>query len=410
MMEAPSARYNNKRASWRRTWAGAGPGPAANYSPLPLTTEADTAGPRASWSHTQSPQPLTPSSTRYTLDLSSLRSFVSKLSRSRKKTLPETPSFFSPPVPGTATSNDQTWQQHFHNHSDSKVIPHDTNLHHSMEGVQVMREDIEPVVHALFEHSTARWQYLIADPTTKDAIIIDPVLDRNPYAPGIDTTAADHLLYLVRQHQYHVVRILETHSVQEHPTSAWYLRTQLRDRHGQMPRICTGKAIAGVQRMFARAYGVQDAGWSARFDSFHDGQVFAVGEMRVQCVHLLSEPDWFGFVIGHNVFLGKEVPTDMTESAAVRPTQQIPLRKLARYVNDYTFHPQKQEDVSRPSTNASEVSQWMHEPTAPATPRASMSMRHMMNKQHSMEARSSVSSLTSSVHSHRRISQIPELA
>ncbi|KAF2212748.1 hypothetical protein CERZMDRAFT_13838, partial [Cercospora zeae-maydis SCOH1-5] len=162
----------------------------------------------------------------------------------------------------------------------------------------------EPIIHTFYEQSTARHQYLVADPSTKEAIIIDPVLDRNPHSPGINTTAADQILYFVKEYNYHVVRILETHAVQEHPTSAWYLRTQLRDQDGQWPRICTGKALAGVQRMFARQYGVQNFASGSRFDSFRDGQVFAVGEMRVQCIHLLSEPDWFGFVIGRNVFLG----------------------------------------------------------------------------------------------------------
>ena len=401
---------SSKRASWRRTWTGAGaPG---NYSTLPLTTNTDT-GPRASWSHRQSPQ-----STRHTLDLTSLRGLVSKLSR-RSKRMSFQNSYqdhelvspisgsFSPRFPGSNAPNEHT----HHNSQSTQGTPVETDFSESMEGVQVIRADIEPVIHTLYESSTGRWQYLIADPTTKDAIIIDPVLDRNPYASGINTTAADQILYLVRQYQYHVVRILETHSVQDHPTSAWYLRTQLRDSNGQMPRICTGKAIAGVQRMFAKAYGVQDAGWAARFDSFRDGQVFVVGEMKVQCIHLLSQPDWFGFVIGHNVFLGKEISAEMTESAAVRPTQQIPLRKLARYTHDYAFHPQKQqEDISRPSTAQTEVSEWMHEPAAPATPRASISMRRMIGRQHHTEDRSSISSRASSAQSHRRISQIPELA
>ncbi|KAI5358750.1 Putative ribonuclease Z/Hydroxyacylglutathione hydrolase [Septoria linicola] len=276
-----------------------------------------------------------------------------------------------------------------------------------MEGVQVIRADIEPIIHTLYESSTERYQYLVADPTTKDAIIIDPVLDRNPHAPGINTTAADQILYLVRQYKYHVVRILETHSIQEHPTSAWYLRTQLRDSNGQMPRICTGKAIAGVQRMFAKQYGVRDAGWAARFDSFRDGQVFAVGEMRVQCLQLLTQPDWFGFIIGHNVFLGKEIPKDLTESAAVRPTQQVPLRKLAKYANNHAFHPQKNEEPSRPSTAQTEVSEWQHEPV---TPRASINMRRMIGRQHNNEDQNSISSRASSRQSNRRISQIPELA
>lgn len=303
------------------------------------------------------------------------------------------------------------------------------------EGVEAIRADIEPIVHTLYEPSTGRHQYVVADPSTKDAVIIDPVLDRNPYSPGITTTAADQILFLVRQNDYHVVRILETHSIQEHPTSAWYLRTQLRDSKDQMPRICTGKAIAGVQRMFARQYQVQDAGWASRFDFFRDGQIFVVGEMKVQCIHLLSQPDWFGFIIGHNVFLGKEIPKDMIDATTVRPTQQIPLRKLAHFVDDYAFHPRTNDESSRPSTAQTEVSQWMHDAIlprhdsaapiqmssppertslkSPRSPRGSSGMarmRRIMGRQHNTEDWDSVSSRASSRHENRRISQIPELA
>lgn len=314
------------------------------------------------------------------------------------------------------------------------VDEHKVNVD-DFQGVEAIRADIEPVIHTLYESTTGRYQYLVADPVSKDAVIIDPVLDLNPYSPGIATTAADQILYLVRLHRYRVVRILETHSVQEHPTSAWYLRTQLRDCNGQMPRICTGKAIAGMQRMFARQYQVQDAGWSSRFDFFRDGQIFVVGEMKVQCMHLLSQPDWFGFIIGHNLFLGKEVPKEMTESHAVRPTQQIPMRKLARFADGYAFHPQtqKNDEHSRPSSAQTEVSQWMYdavrprnetmaaheqatarrEPDSPRSPRGSSGMarmRRIMGRQHSREDWSSVSSRDSSRQSNRRISHLIELA
>lgn len=324
---------------------------------------------------------------------------------------------------------------------DSSEFVPETEAEEFSEGVQAIRADIEPIIHTLYESTTGRYQYLVADPITKDAIVIDPVLDLNPYAPGITTTAADQILYLVRLHEYHVVRILETHSIQEHPTSAWYLRSQLRDSNDQMPRICTGKAIAGVQRMFARQYQVQDAGWASRFDFFRDGQIFVVGEMKVQCMHLLSQPDWFGFIIGHNIFLGKEIPKGMTDSVAVRPTQQIPLRKLAQFVDGYAFHPQSSEEVPRPSTAQTEVSQWMHDAVlprhdsvapphdtlmpppeplsarsagSPRSPRGSIGMarmRRIMGRQHSTEDWDySVSSRASSRQSNRRISQIPELA
>ncbi|PIA90638.1 hypothetical protein CB0940_11102 [Cercospora beticola] len=389
-----------KRSTWRNTWAGSPGGPGWHgLDAAPRRTDEPQ-------SHTQSPL-----QSRHTLHATTFREFASacalKFSKSRNRM-----SFRSAnndremvsPVSDRSSGGPTGMHAAF----ESAVAP--PMVQDDMEGVQVITSDIEPIIHTLYEQSTNRHQYLVADPSTKEAIIIDPVLDRNPYSPGINTTAADQILYLVKEYNYHVVRILETHAVQDHPTSAWYLRTQLRDNDGQFPRICTGKALAGVQRMFARQYGVQNAGWGSKFDSFRDGQVFAVGEMRVQCIHLLSEPDWFGFVIGHNVFLGKEVSQESMHSASVRPTMQVVFRKLARFANNYAFHPQKQQEISRPSTAQTEVSEWMHEP---ATPRGSISMRRMISRSHLGGiggSRSSISSEASSRQSQRRISQIPELA
>lgn len=418
-----------RRASWRATWSGNSQTPPSDATF------------RTSASHKQSPQST---NVRHSLDFATLRdACLSKFSRSRKRmsyhSYIQNREMSSPMSEQSSPRLFPLAPMDYQIPRESTEYPQETKFEvDDSEGSQAIRVDIEPIIHTLYESTTGRYQYLVADPTTKDAIIIDPVLDRNPYASGITTTAADQILYLVRENNYHVVRILETHSIQEHPTSAWYLRTQLRDSNGHMPRICTGKAIAGVQRMFARQYQVQDAGWASKFDFFRDGQIFVVGEMKVQCVHLLSQPDWFGFIIGHNIFLGKEVPKDMSETGATRPTQRVPLRKLAQFVGRYAFHPQSHDNISRPSTAQSEVSQWMHdavlprnessaapheamaarrEPVSPHSPRSPRGsngmarMRRIMGRQNSGgEDWNSVSSRGSSRQSNRRISQLTELA
>lgn len=199
----------------------------------------------------------------------------------------------------------------------------------------------EPQVHTLFEATTRSWQWIVADPSTKDAIIIDPVLDRVPKSSGICTSAADRLLALVSQYGYRVVRILETNAQGENRTSAWYLRTQLRDGAGNMPRICTGQAIAGVQRMFERQYRITDPGWGKHFDSsFRDGQVIPFG--RLECLVVQVSEGSFAFVVGHNVFVG-EVPQGDAAKA-----------RLGEYMDGYFWHPDSEE--TRPPTMQTTVS------------------------------------------------------
>lgn len=191
----------------------------------------------------------------------------------------------------------------------------------------------EPHVHTIFEASTGTWQWIVADPSTKSAVIIDPVLDAVPKHNGICTTAADGVLNVVRENGYRVTRILETHTYRPHKTAAWYLRTQL----GNAPRICTGKSIAGVKRMFARQYQIQDAGWSKHFDAeFRDGQRFGIGNLHCLVVQLTQ--DSFAFVVANNVFIG-EMPSEQA------------LKRLHGFTRGYFWHPGGGDE--RPSVSSS---------------------------------------------------------
>ncbi|KAJ1323521.1 hypothetical protein MN608_10765 [Microdochium nivale] len=53
---------------------------------------------------------------------------------------------------------------------------------------------MEPEVIEVFEPATATWQYIVADPASRSAVIIDSVLDFNPATATISTKSADALL------------------------------------------------------------------------------------------------------------------------------------------------------------------------------------------------------------------------
>lgn len=232
------------------------------------------------------------------------------------------------------------------------------------------------MIHTFFEATTQTWSWVVADPISRDAVIVNPVLDKTQKRDGISTSGADRILEIVRGNGYHITRILETHSQREAQTASWYLRSQLRDATGQLPRICTGKAIAGVQRMFARQYGTS-IGAHGKFDSFCDGQIFNIGNLHCE-VLLLSEqnPRSFAFVIGHNVFMG-----DVTHQGVSDPSSPAfgrdpaIMKKLSSFARGYLFHPPGGEvgseaaaEDERPATSATtatDVSTWQHEPMTP---------------------------------------------
>ncbi len=161
---------------------------------------------------------------------------------------------------------------------------------------------MEPLVHSIFEPQTSTWQYVVADPATKSAVIIDPVLDFDPARNAVTTASADALLALVREHGYTVERLLETHVHADHLTAAKYLQRRLVEAQGEgkRPSIGIGKRIGGVQERFAERYKIDKAELVGAFDKlYEDDEVFMVGGIEAKAVHLPGHtPDHMGYLIG----------------------------------------------------------------------------------------------------------------
>ncbi|KAE8381199.1 beta-lactamase-like protein [Aspergillus bertholletiae] len=164
----------------------------------------------------------------------------------------------------------------------------------------------EPTIHAVFETKTGTWQYVVADPSTSAAVIIDPVLDYDPAALAVTTSAADTLLKLVKEKSYKVDRILETHAHADHLTAASYLQNRLTQEYGHKPSIGIGKRIGEVQKLFGRRYAVPQEEYSVVFDKlFDDDEQFKIGNLVATAMHLPGHtPDHLGYKVGDNVFCG----------------------------------------------------------------------------------------------------------
>ncbi|EKG09719.1 Beta-lactamase-like protein [Macrophomina phaseolina MS6] len=164
----------------------------------------------------------------------------------------------------------------------------------------------EPAIHDVFEHNTGTWQYVVADPSTHSAVIIDPVLDYDAATQTITTDTADSLLSLVDESGYKVNRILETHAHADHVSAASYLQNRLAHRQDHKPLICIGKRITKVQTLFGGRYGVPQNEYEGVFDQlFDDHEEFDIGNLKATAIHLPGHtPDHLGYKIGDNVFCG----------------------------------------------------------------------------------------------------------
>lgn len=158
----------------------------------------------------------------------------------------------------------------------------------------------QPTIHDIYEGITGTWQYVVVDPSTRKAVIIDPVLDYDPATQTITFTTADALLSLVREKGYMVDMILETHAHADHLTAASYLQSRLEQEQGDRPFIGIGKRIGQVQRLFGQRYGVPMEEMEGAFDKlFDDDEVFHVGSLEATAIHLPGHtPDHLGYKIG----------------------------------------------------------------------------------------------------------------
>ncbi|KAK5047327.1 hypothetical protein LTR84_006849 [Exophiala bonariae] len=162
------------------------------------------------------------------------------------------------------------------------------------------------VVHNFHEPSTGSWQYIVADDSTKNAVIIDPVLDYDPATATITTKTADFLLAVVKDRGYNIQMLLETHAHADHITAANYMKVKLGQMQSMPPAVGIGKRIMGVQEYWARHFGVAEEEYQGVFDKLlEDDETFHIGSVKATAVHLPGHtPDHMGYLIGDNIFVG----------------------------------------------------------------------------------------------------------
>lgn len=165
---------------------------------------------------------------------------------------------------------------------------------------------MEPIIHTVYEPKTGSWQYIVACPNTKDAAIIDPVLDFEPAAFKVTTDSADALLAIVRKEGYKVTHLLETHAHADHLTSAYYIQQTLWVSGQPHAPICICENIIAVQKTFGHRYAIPKEDLENAFDCLlRPDETFQIGDLTATLLHLPGHtPDHGGFHIGTNVFTG----------------------------------------------------------------------------------------------------------
>lgn len=158
-----------------------------------------------------------------------------------------------------------------------------------------------PFIHAWFDHATNTVTYLVADPATKRAAIIDPVFDYDHKSGKADVTSADAVLAKAAEEGFTVDWILETHVHADHLSAAPYLKLKTG------AKVVIGENIRQVQQIFRPIFNALDvSGSGAEFDVLvKEGDTFKLGSLTVAVIETPGHtPACVSFKIGDAVFVG----------------------------------------------------------------------------------------------------------
>ena len=148
-----------------------------------------------------------------------------------------------------------------------------------IEGKRVMPG--KPIIRAFFDEPTNTVSYLVADPATKTAAVIDPVLDYDPNGGSVDTRSVDAILRAAREQGLTIVWTLETHAHADHLSGSPYIKAKTGAKIG------IGEHIKDVQQIFRPVFNAKDLkADGSDFDRlFADGERFEIGELNAEVLY-----------------------------------------------------------------------------------------------------------------------------
>jgi glyoxylase-like metal-dependent hydrolase (beta-lactamase superfamily II) len=167
--------------------------------------------------------------------------------------------------------------------------------------VKPARPEVRPFLH----QPTGTWSYVVADPETRRAAVIDPVLDFDMKSGRTWTEAADAMVEFVREQRLTVDWILETHAHADHLSSAPYMQAAVGGK------IAIGRGIQDVQRTFRDVLnlGADFATDGRQFDRlFADDEEFTIGSLAARAIPTPGHTsDSLSYLVGDAVFTGDSI-------------------------------------------------------------------------------------------------------
>ena len=135
-------------------------------------------------------------------------------------------------------------------------------------------------VKEFFDKATWTLTFVVFDEKTKDAVIIDPVLDYDPGASKVSTESVADVMAFVKKQGLKVHYILETHAHADHLSGSQVLKKEY-----PTAKVAIGERIRDVQKLFKGVFGLDEdfATDGSQFDQLlKDGQEIMAGSLQIK--------------------------------------------------------------------------------------------------------------------------------
>lgn len=157
-------------------------------------------------------------------------------------------------------------------------------------------------IKAFYDARTYTLTYVVWDPETKDAVVIDPVLDYDPAASKTWTESVDEVTDFVKGEGLKLRYVLETHAHADHLSASQLLRKRFD------AKVAIGEDIRVVQETFKPIFDLGEgfATDGSQFDLLlSEGKTLKAGALSVEVIATPGHtPACLTYKIGDALFTG----------------------------------------------------------------------------------------------------------
>ncbi len=158
-------------------------------------------------------------------------------------------------------------------------------------------------IQPFFDPRTFTLTYVVFDPETRDAVVIDPVLDYDPVGSKVWEESIDRLTTFVDAERLRVHALLETHAHADHLSGSQNLK-----RRYPAAQVVIGARITEVQSVFKGVFDLPDdfPTDGRQFDRLlADGERLQAGSLTIEAIATPGHtPACLSYLIGDAVFTG----------------------------------------------------------------------------------------------------------